>query len=213
MLGCDASGLELRMLAHYMARHDGGLYGKELLEGDIHQVNADALGLPRNDAKTFIYAFLYGAGNGKLGSIVGKGPRFGGQLRKKFLRGVPALKKLSEGVGAAAGRGYLKGLDGGDVKVRHMHAALNTLLQSAGAIVCKQWMVEFHRMAEEQGLDKHFDQVLWVHDELQCEADEEFAERVGQLMADAVTEAGEKLNLRIRLDGDYQIGDTWRDTH
>lgn len=127
LVGMDASGLELRMLAHYM--NDKG-YTNEILTGDIHTANQLAAGLEtRNQAKTFIYAFLYGAGDAKIGSIVGGSARDGKRLKEKFLRNTPALRALRERVGVASGRGYVLGLDGRRVYVRSEHAALNTLLQ------------------------------------------------------------------------------------
>ena len=86
LVGCDASGLELRMLAHYLAFYDGGEYAKTVIEGDIHSLNQEAAGLEtRDQAKTFIYAFLYGAGDAKIGEIVGGSAREGQMLKRKFL--------------------------------------------------------------------------------------------------------------------------------
>ena len=136
LVGMDASGLELRMLAHYMNDKE---YTNEILNGDIHTANQLASGVKtRNQAKTFIYAFLYGAGDAKIGSIVGGNARDGKRLKEQFLRNTPALRKLRERVAVASGRGYVLGLDGRRVAVRSEHAALNTLLQSAGAIVMKK---------------------------------------------------------------------------
>jgi len=141
LVGCDASGLELRMLAHYM---DDEGYTYEIINGDIHTANQMAAGLPTRDkAKTFIYAFLYGAGDAKIGSIVDGTKRDGAKLKAKFLKNTPSLGSLRERVGNASARGYLLGLDGRKLYIRSEHAALNTLLQSAGAIImkkaCKYW--------------------------------------------------------------------------
>ena len=68
MVGADLSGIELRMLAHYLARYDGGRYADILLNGDIHQENADKIGISRRQVKTVTYAFLYGAGDQKIGT-------------------------------------------------------------------------------------------------------------------------------------------------
>lgn len=220
LLGCDVSGLELRMLAHYMAAHDGGAYGREVIEGDVHTLNQQAAGLPTRDAaKTFIYAFLYGAGNLKLGTIAGGGAQQGAALKAKFLRKVPALGKLLKGVKASVNKkGTLRALDGRSLKVRHKHAALNTLLQSAGALVCKLWMVRFHDLLEANELTDRVTQVAWIHDELQMEIDDDLVREdgtsiVGDLCVKAIKTAGEELEVRIPLTGEYKIGATWADTH
>lgn len=216
-VGADASGLELRCLAHYMARWDGGEYAKVILEGDIHTVNQTAAGLPtRNNAKTFIYAFLYGAGDEKIGSIVGKGRQAGAKLKRKFLDGLPALDTLLEGVKAAAcKRGYLVGLDGRKLHVRSDHAALNTLLQSAGAIVMKKALVildvNLQALGFLPGLNYEF--IANVHDEWQIECDEDIAETVGKAAADAIRLAGEHYGFRCPLAGEYKIGNNWKECH
>lgn len=173
MVGCDASGLELRMLASYMARYDRGNYAHEILNGDIHTKNQLAAGLPtRNDAKTLIYALNYGAGDEKLGSIVAPdaSPSVqkakGKYLRAKFYKAVPALKRLTEDVQAAASkRKYLIGIDGRRLNIRSQHSALNTLLQSAGAVMMKYATVIFHKLAKEEGyiLGDGYVEVLHVH--------------------------------------------------
>ncbi|MCF4099802.1 DNA polymerase [Maritalea sp. P4.10X] len=212
MVGCDVSGLELRMLAHYMKDDD---YTKVLLEGDIHTVNQEAAGLPTRDAaKTFIYALLYGAGDQKIGEIIGKGRKAGSEIKKRFLKNLPKLGKLIDGVSKKAqSTGTLKAIDGGQLHVRSAHAALNTLLQSAGAIVCKKWIVEFWRLLRERDLDSKVTQVAWVHDELQMEVDEEYAEIVGNTCVEAIVVAGEKLGVRVPLTGEFAIGASWKDTH
>ena len=148
LLGADASGLELRCLGHYMAAYDAGEYAKEVVNGDIHSKNQESAGLPtRSNAKTFIYGFLYGAGDEKIGKIIGKGATEGRKIKSQFLKKTPALKKLREAASKAAkNRGWLKGLDGRIIPIRHSHAALNTLLQSAGAIICKTWYVQIEEL-------------------------------------------------------------------
>lgn len=221
-LGCDVSGLELRMLAHFM-RDDK--YTREVLEGDIHTANQEAAGLQtRDQAKTFIYAFLYGAGNGKIGSIIGKTARAGGVIRKRFLQKTPSLKKLQTGVSnTVKSKGYLKGLDGRKLHIRSSHSALNTLLQSAGALVCKQWIVEFVKLLKEQDLYQTKVRIVaWVHDELQMEIDEdlvsevssgEYASVIGDLSIQAIENAGIALGIRVPLTGDYKVGKNWKDCH
>ena len=171
LVGMDASQLELRMLAHYM--NDEG-YTNEILNGDIHTANQLASGLETRDlAKTFIYAFLYGAGDAKIGSIVGGTAKDGKRLKEKFLRNTPSLAELRERVGVAAGRGYVLGLDKRRVYVRSAHAALNTLLQSAGAIVMKKALCLLDEYAILWGIDYNF--IGNIHDEIQTEV------RAGQI--------------------------------
>jgi DNA polymerase I-like protein with 3'-5' exonuclease and polymerase domains len=209
LIGIDASGLELRMLAHYMKDED---FKNEILHGDIHSANQKLAGLEsRNQAKTFIYALLYGAGDEKLGSVVRGSKRDGAKLRKRFFDNLPAFKHLKDAVGRAASKGFLKGLDGRKLYVRSEHAALNTLLQSAGAIVMKHAMINLHRDIKLNTLDAHF--VCNVHDEWQIEALEKQADFVGQLGVDAIRRTGEELELFCELDGEYKIGDNWSETH
>lgn len=209
LVGIDASGLELRMLAHYM---NDPAYTSVILEGDIHTENQEAAGLPtRDDAKTFIYAFLYGAGDAKIGSIVGGTAEKGRRLKQRFLRNIPSLGRLIDKVQRLAGKEYLPGLDGRRVHVRSEHAALNTLLQSAGAIVMKQALV----LASDrlQSMRIPYKLVAQVHDEFQVEVPDEYADTVGKVFRNAIKRAGRELGLRCPLDGEYQVGTTWADTH
>jgi len=209
LVGIDASGLELRMLAHYMKDDN---YTNEVLNGDIHTANQNAAGLStRDQAKTFIYAFLYGAGDAKIGSIVGGGSQRGKQLKETFLQNTPALRSLRERIGKQAGVGHIAGLDGRRVWIRSEHAALNTLLQSAGAIVMKQAL----RLATERLRRNQvpFKLVAQVHDEFQVEAPEEWAEAVGITFRNAIRRAGEYFEMRCPLDGEYKVGTSWAETH
>ena len=209
LVGIDASGLELRMLAHYM---DDKEYTNEILNGDIHSANQRLAGLEsRNQAKTFIYAFLYGAGNAKLGSVAKAGQGRGKQLREQFLNSVPSLKALVQRVQRESKKGFLKGLDGRKLTIRSEHAALNTLLQSAGAVVMKEALVILDGYFKTFKLDALF--VANVHDEWQIECKESDAEQVGKLGVAAIVQAGINLNLNCPLDGDYNIGDGWHETH
>lgn len=222
-LGCDASGLELRCLAHYMARYDGGAYGKIILEGDIHTANQEAAGLPtRADAKRFIYAFLYGAGNLKLGSILKPDGNeavqaaAGKKVRTKFLKSLPALKRLIDDVQAAAkDRGWLKGLDGRKLRIRSQHAALNTLLQSAGAIVMKQATVQLWEDLEAAGFTfgNEVAQLAHIHDEFQLAVREGLEAKVGEIAVNAIRKAGIYFGFRCPLDGEFKVGRNWADTH
>jgi DNA polymerase-1 len=209
LVGMDASGLELRMLAHYM---NDSRYTEEVLNGDVHTANQQAAGLnDRNQAKTFIYAFLYGAGDAKIGSIVGGGKSAGKALKAKFLKGLPALKNLKERVERASRKGVLRGLDGRQISVRSSHAALNSLLQGAGAVVMKQALVILDRMAKAQNID--YKLVGNIHDEIQAEVRNDHAEKFGRLAAYAMAKAGLDFDLRIPLVGNYKIGDNWQETH
>ena len=217
LLGVDVSGLELRCLSHYLSRYDGGEYGKKLIEEDIHTVNQTAAGLAtRDQAKTFIYGFLYGAGDQKIGEIVGKGSKEGKKLKKKFLSELPALKQLRTKVQRKAEEhGAIKGLDGRSVPVRSKHSALNTLLQSAGAIICKRWVVETHKILNENGFKcgQDYSQVAFVHDEIQLTVKEEYADKIGKLCTEAIIATGNEYKLRIGLTGEYKIGNNWAETH
>jgi DNA polymerase-1 len=209
LLGADASGLELRMLAHFM---DDKNYTKEILEGDIHTANMKAAGLTdRDQAKTFIYAFLYGAGPAKIGQIVGGGEREGKRLIDSFLKNTPALQKLKDKVSRLAEKEWLPGLDGRRLIVRSQHAALNTLLQGAGAIVMKQALIMLNRKLIHANMDARF--VANVHDEWQIETTEQDAETVGHFAVQSIRQAGIRLNLRCPLDGEFKVGLNWAATH
>lgn len=232
--GIDACGLELRCLAHFMSKYDGGAYADVILNGDIHTVNQTAAELPtRDNAKTFIYGFLYGAGDEKIGQIVGAGKERGKELKKKFLENTPAIAALREGIQQTlvessrwvAGeqkvkwkRRWIKGLDGRKVHVRSPHAALNTLLQSAGALICKLWIVETEELLLKAGLkhgwDGDFAYMAWVHDEIQvaCRTTE-IAQQVIDTAQQAMRNVGEHFKFRCRLDTEGKMGPNWAICH
>lgn len=214
LVGCDASGLELRMLAHYMNDPD---YTNEILNGDIHSTNQKAAGLPtRNNAKTFIYGFLYGAGDAKIGSIIGKGAKEGKLIKTKFLTSLPKLKKLSDGVKQRiTSKGYLKSIDGGKLKVRGAYKGLNVLLQSAGAIVMKKALCILSDDLQSKGwkLNEDYAFVLNVHDEYQVEVKPELVNEYTALAVNAIRKAGEYFGLRCPLDGEVKAGNNWAETH
>lgn len=238
LVGCDASALELCMFAGYLGRYDGGAYMRVVMRGtkedgtDIHSVNARALGLDpkavyfegvtgRDIAKTWFYAFLYGAGAEKLGNILtqlrGKEAILPGSRSKlRFLESLPALEALiNDVVAVVKERGYLVGLDGRRIPVRSPHSALNTLLQSAGAIIMKRALVILDESLQEAGMipGTHYEFVANVHDEWQIEADEDKAEAIGQLAKEAIRKAGEFYKFRCPLSGDYNVGTNWAETH
>jgi DNA polymerase I-like protein with 3'-5' exonuclease and polymerase domains len=215
LVGCDASGLELRMLAHYMKDKD---YVETVVNGsskngtDVHTKNQKAAGLQtRDQAKTFIYGFLYGAGPAKIGQIVGGNAKDGKRLIDSFLVATPALARLREHVSKVASKGYVPGLDGRKIWVRSEHAALNSLLQGAGAIVMKQALVLF-----DEKIRKHkwpVKMVVNVHDEFQWETEEKYAIITGTAAKQSIVEAGEFYKLRCPLDGEFKYGKSWRSTH
>lgn len=209
LVGADASGLELRMLAHYMKDQE---YAREIVEGDIHTKNQIAAGLQtRAQAKTFIYALLYGAGHAKIGKIVGGTAKDGEKLTNNFLRNTPALSRLRKKVEDMSSGGTLPGLDGRVLQVRSSHAALNTLLQSAGAIVMKKALVLLDKAIKNADIDANF--VANIHDEWQIECSEDDADLVGCLAVSSIKKAGKELGLRCPLDGEYKKGKTWAHTH
>ena len=199
------------MLAHHMSEFDGGAYAKEILEGDIHTTNMEAAGLTNRDqAKTFIYGFLYGAGSEKIGQIVGGNARDGQQLKAKFLRRLPALRKVMQNVQFQSARyNSVILLDGRRVPVRSDHAALNTLLQGNGAILSKLWLVLAHKYLSPKGVKF----MGWIHDEIQVSCSPDIAEETGKELVWAAQTAGEKLNVRMPIDAEYVIGESWADTH
>lgn len=210
LVGIDASGLELRMLAHYM-KDDA--YTNEVVSGDIHTANQKAAGLEtRNQAKTFIYAFLYGAGSAKIGTIVGGNSQTGQRLINNFLKNTPKLRELREKVVRLfSEKGTLPSLDGRRLQVRSEHSALNTLLQGAGAIVMKQALVLLDKKLKSAKIDYKF--VANVHDEWQIEVEESRAEEAGKMGVEAIAEAGQVLSMRCPLTGEYKVGNNWKETH
>ena len=207
LVGADASGLELRCLAHYMNDDN---YTRELLEGDVHTATQKAARLrTRADAKRFTYALLYGAGDTKLGNLIGGTVNDGREARNNYLRSMPAYSRLVRTAESRANAGSLPGVDRRQVWIRHKHSALNTLLQSCGAIVMKQALV----LATEKLKDVPHKFVGNIHDEFQVETPTEHAETVGKALVQSIIEAGEVLEMRCPLDGEFKIGKTWAETH
>ena len=209
LVGIDASGLELRMLAHYMQNEE---YINEIINGDIHTANQKAAGLEsRDQAKTFIYALIYGAGDAKLGSVVKGSRQDGRRLRQHFFDNNPSFKTLRDKVSRAAKKGYLKGLDGRKIFIRSEHAALNSLLQGGGAVIMKKGLALFDSLIKLNTYDAKF--VANIHDEWQMEVREDIATNVGQLAVDCIKTAGNYYNLRCPMDGEYKVGRDWSETH
>ena len=209
LVGIDASQLDLRMLAHYMKDEE---YINEILNGDIHAVNQRLAGIQSRDkAKTFIYAFIYGAGDEKLGKVVGGSRSNGKQLKERFLGNLPSLGSLTKRVQKAAKRGFLKGIDGRCIAIRSEHAALNSLLQGGGAIAMKKALILLDEKIKANKLNATF--VANIHDEWQVQVQEDQADIVGQLGVESIEEAAEHFNLRCPLTGEYKVGSDWSETH
>ena len=213
MVGADLSGIELRMLAHYLGRYDGGRYADILLNDDIHQVNADKIGITRRQVKTVTYAFLYGAGNEKLGtsydnSLQPKEARKKGQeIREAYVSAIEGLSDLLGAVSNKATNGYLLALDGRRVLVDSPHKALNYLLQCSAGIVAKRWMV----IANDFNLNAN--QLAFVHDELQYECEAHYAATLMETLENSAKLAGHYYNLRCPIAAEAKKGKTWADVH
>lgn len=209
LIGTDASGLELRCLAHYMKDKE---YIHEVVNGDVHTANMKMAGLTNRDqAKTFIYAFLYGAGPAKIGKVVGGGAAQGRELIESFLSNMPALKRLRTQVTEAATQGSIKGLDGRWLQIRSEHAALNTLLQGAGAIICKEWLVQMTKQINEMKLNAKL--VGSIHDEYQFEVSIEDTPQFCEITKQAILDTEKILGVICPLDSEYKVGKTWAETH
>lgn len=216
LVGVDAASLELRCLAHYLSRYDGGKFQQELLTGDIHSANQKACGLEtRAQAKTFIYALLYGAGDAKIGAIVGGGEAQGKKMKQRYFSAMPAFSALKGDIEAVVRTTRrLRGVDGRIHQIRSAHSALNMLLQSAGAVLMKQATVlACERLAAEFPGHNRWKMVAHVHDEMQFEVDADIADAVASLAAKAVEDAGSILKFRCPMKGEAKIGNDWHETH
>ncbi len=217
MVGADLSGIELRMLAHYLARFDEGRYADILLNGDIHQTNADKIGISRRAVKTVTYAFLYGAGDEKIGhsfdaqlsSTAAK--RKGKEIRAAYVEAVDGLGSLLEAIKKAGERGYIKSIDGRKIKVDSSHKSLNYLLQSGAGVIAKRWMVLNQDIMQEIGICAS--QLGFIHDELQFECTPECIEDLQTSLVYSATAAGEYYNMRVRIDAESTKGNNWSETH
>jgi DNA polymerase-1 len=222
-VGADASGLELRMLGHYLAFYDGGAFADVVVNGDIHQQNADRVGCSRKDVKTLTYAFIYGASDRKIGASLDKSlddrkaVALGKDIRKKFLEAIPGLDELLKAVNKRAESDVLKGLDGRPIRLQgKKHAALNYLLQSAGAIVCKRWNViayqQFvHQLAYKWDID--FQWLGWIHDEIQLAVQPHLVNDSKFQLEWSIVQAGEYYKLRVPLASEAKSGQSWADCH
>ncbi len=218
LVGADASGLELRMLSHYLHKYDGGAYGQIVLHGDIHTANQESAGLAtRNEAKTFIYAYLYGSGANGLANTFGWTVHQARKTMKQFLAANPFIGKLRDSLIAeyTGNNGWLESLDGIPIWNPSQHTALNTCLQAAGAIFMKRACTIFEERLQDSGLKEHVKMVGQVHDESQLEVldKDDLPDTVGKMMVQSFVEAGHYYNLNIPMDGEYAVGDDWSQTH
>ena len=214
LVGADLSGIELRVLAHYLARFDKGRYADILVNGDIHQTNADKIGITRRQVKTVTYAFLYGAGNKRLGLSYdpqlseAKARKKGKEIREAYVAAIPGLKQLLEAVHKVSSRGYVRGLDDRHILCDSRHKSLNFLLQGSAAIIAKKWMVIAHAQRP-----KSAHQLAFIHDELQYECYPSDAEELKQTLEESAKAAGESYGLRLPIEATAKSGETWADVH
>ena len=209
LVGVDLAQLELRCLAHYMHDED---YTNTLLSGDIHEKNRQAAGLSsRGEAKRFGFAFLYGAGGAKIGEILNCSAKEGQAVINRYLKAMPKLKRLRDKVERMSAKGTIPGLDGRRLNIRSAHSAVNTLLQGAGAIVSKQWLVCVQQTLRRRKIPYRL--VAWVHDEIQIETSKADAEIVGQICVEAARAAGVVLKTRCPMDAEYNVGTNWSESH
>ena len=217
MVGADLAGIELRMLASYLARYDGGRYADILLNGDIHQVNADKIGISRRQVKTVSYAFLYGSGNLRLGHSYDaqlsdeKAKKKGAEIRKAFVDAIDGLSDLLAAIKKASQKGYVKSIDGRPIKVDSQHKALNYLLQSGAGVIAKRWMV-LNDIATKE-LDIPCNQLAFIHDELQFETHPNYANSLSTCLERTAGDAGRYYNLRIPIAAEAKQGYSWADVH
>ena len=217
MVGADLSGIELRLLAHYLARYDGGKYADILINGDIHQTNADKIGISRRQVKTVTYAFLYGAGDEKIGHSYdpqlsqSSAKRKGKEIRAAYVDAVEGLGDLLKAIKKASERGFIRSIDQRKIEVDSPHKALNYLLQSSAGVIAKRWMVINDNTIKETQLC--CSQLMFIHDELQFECDPSHANDLSTSLVYSAKAAGEYYDLRIEIDAEATIGNSWAETH
>ena len=227
LLGIDAKALELRCLAGYLAIWDNGEYAKLVTnpEIDIHIINQELFGVATRDiSKRLLYAVLYGAGYLKAGSIIDPNEKNEAVLRKlgstainSFMKGVPALRHLKEEIeNTLKQRSYLIGLDGRQLYCRSAFKGLNVLLQSAGACIMKQVVINIqnnitNNLSLVYGED--WEQMLMIHDEVQVAAKPEHIVKIQEQAMAAFPQAQEFFGFRCLIEGDSRVGSNWAETH
>jgi len=222
MVGADLEGLELRALGHYLSRFDEGAFADVVLNGDIHQQNADRVGCTRKEVKTLTYAFIYGAGDVKMGHSLSpelsdpQKKQLGQELRRKFLDAIPGLEPLIDAVKQKVrDTGRLRGIDGRPLFWRAEHAALNYLLQSCGAILSKRWVVVGQDLLDQAGLtyNRDYTRCAYIHDECQLSVVPSEADHVAELLVKAAPIAGQYYKFRVPITAAAGTGKSWEDTH
>lgn len=225
LVGCDLSGIEFRCLANLTYEFDDGELVDVVLNGDIHQKNADLAGISRGVAKRLLYATIYGGGDGKLGSIVeplaseGRQKTLGKGLRGKLMAAMPSLQEAIKAIHRETrmNGGTIRGLDGRRLYVRSKHAALNLRLQSDGAMIAKKWCLLTDDMFYDAGwthaVGAEYAFCSWSHDEIQVAVREDLAEQAAQIMVDAAPLAGEHFKFHCPVAAESKIGMNWAQTH
>jgi len=217
MCGADLSGIELRVLSHYLAKYDGGRYAEILINGDIHQVNADKIGITRRAVKTVTYAFLYGAGDAKIGLSVdkqlspNKARAKGKEVRAAFIAAIPGLSELLSAVKKRSSTGKILAIDGRTLIVDSTHKALNYLLQCSAGVIAKRWLQITHDHTKE--MDLRCNQLAFIHDELQYESIPEHVDDLKSILVLSATESGEYYNLRVPIAAEAKSGASWAEVH
>ena len=217
MCGADLSGIELRILSHYLAKYDDGRYADILINGDIHQVNADKIGITRRDVKTVTYAFLYGAGDAKIGLSVDKqlqpdkARAKGKEVRAAFIEAIDGLSELLQAVKKRSSSGTIMAVDGRKIYVDSTHKALNYLLQCSAGVIAKRWLLIADNTLKEADLSTH--QLAFIHDELQYECEPKDIDDVKFTLEHSAVRAGEYYNLRIPIAAEAKSGSNWSEVH
>ena len=217
LVDSDLAGIELRLFAHYLARYDGGRYAKILLEQDIHQVNAEKIGISRRQVKTITYCFLYGGGDQKLGLSydnmlpLDKAKKKGAEIRRAYMDAIPGLEDLVKDTRRVAERGSIRAIDKRQIIVDKEHKALNCLLQGSAAVIAKRWL-----LLTDQNLRMsmfNHERYAFVHDEQVLGAPHLIAHDVAEVCKLSALQAGEYYNIRLPIEADAQVGDNWAEVH
>ena len=216
IVGADSSGNQFRSLAHYV---NSDSLTHQILSGDIHQYNADIIGTDRRTAKTWIYAFLFGAGPTKLGQVLTgkKIVKAGNDSIDKYGDAIPGLKVLKEKIeeiwkktSSQGTEGYIPGLDGRRVYTPQPYQTLNYLLQSCEAITTKSAVAYQISKIREEGLDAQ--PRLYYHDEVAWSVADKDADRVLQILTDSFAEGPKQVGVNI-MAGEGSIGDNYAAVH
>ena len=211
LIGTDAASIQLRVLAHYI-NHPA--YTKEVLEGDIHEKNREYMGgicPSRAQAKTYIYAWLLGAGVVKQADILGCTIFDGKTAEQRMINKTPGFRRFLERKRLYAKHGWMRGFDGRVDPLPSEHRTLAMMLQEGESTVMKLANILWNKWAVDDAL--WFKQLAFVHDEWQTESHPEDAETVGKLQVRGIQQAGKILKLNCPMDGKFKIGTTWAETH